>query len=228
MFVDIAHFWWAVPLSVAGLPAFFAVYYGIAAVVARRVGLSGLSGAAAFGLLWFLADYARGHMFTGFPWNLSGYAWSGVLPVLQTTSVIGIYGLSLITSVVACLPASLVERTRTVRSVFVASLFLFALLAVAGEIRLQTTAVGAVPNVRVRAIEEGLPLLRVANTGVSGIIDPLGRVKERLGLGNRGYIDGELPEALPSTLFNQFGEVPVWGAFLLVTCGIIGRVTKKK
>ena len=113
MFVDIAHFWWAVPLAVAGLPAFFAIYYGIAAAFLRGgVGLKGLdaAGAIGFALLWFLADYARGHLLTGFPWNLEGYAWAGVLPMLQITSVIGIYGLTLITLIAACLPACLDRR----------------------------------------------------------------------------------------------------------------------
>lgn len=157
MFVDLAHFWWAVPLAVAGLPACFAIYYGIAAVVARKIGLSGTGGAIVFGLTWFLADYARGHLFTGFPWNLTGYAWSGVLPVLQITSVIGIYGLTLLTSIIACLPASLDENLKSTRVVFVASLLVFVALAIGGEIRLQTTSVGPVPDVRLRLVQPNIP-----------------------------------------------------------------------
>jgi apolipoprotein N-acyltransferase len=57
MFVDIAQFWWAVPLAVAGLPAFFALYYGLAAIVAQRIGTRGISGACMMALLWFVADY---------------------------------------------------------------------------------------------------------------------------------------------------------------------------
>ncbi len=157
MFVDIAAFWWAVPLAIAGLPAFFAIYYGIAAAVARRVGLSGITGAISFGLLWFLADYARGHVLTGFPWNLSGYAWSGVLPVLQITSIGGIYFLSLLTSLAACLPAALTDNTQKARRVFAGSLVLFALIALGGEYRLQTTLLGTQPNVRVRLVQPNTP-----------------------------------------------------------------------
>ena len=413
MFVDIKHFWWAVPLSVFGLPAFFAIYYGCAALVARRLGLKGISGAAVFGLLWFLADYMRGHFLTGFPWNLLGYAWSGVLPVLQVTSVVGIYGLTLLTCIAASLPASMVGHAYKAWRASMVGLVFFVALAIGGEIRLQRTQVAMVPDirlrvvqpdisekerwlsrerqshfdelldlstlkgdkpvthifwpetastfylsedayhreqiarripassalitgvirrdvdsrgkthfynslvavdglgrlvagydkahlvpfgefmplrsiiplnavaaseadftrgpgvrslrvlglplfsplicyeaifsgevvdredrpdfivnitndgwygnstgpyqhfaiVRVRAIEEGLPLIRSANTGISGIIDPLGRVISRLGLGKQGFIDSDLPQSLPLTLFAQMGQKILWTLF---------------
>jgi apolipoprotein N-acyltransferase len=428
MFVDIEHYWWAVPLSVAGLPAFFALYYGFASIFARKFGLSGLAGAVVFGLFWFLADYARGHLFTGFPWILLGYAWSGVLPVLQITSIVGIYGLTLISAVAACLPASFVcdrleadsfkkeGKQKAARIAFIASLVFFAVLWVSGEFRLKTTVLENAPGVtlrlvqpnidqakkwlvgererhfqelidlstfkgetpvthifwpetasafylsedaerrkkiaekiwattkiitgvirrdvdengkmrfynslvaldgfgrlvagydkahlvpfgefmpfrkiiplqalatkgvdftpgpgvrslrvlglplfsplicyeaifpgnvvdpedrpdfmvnltndgwygrttgpyqhfaiaRVRAIEEGMPLIRIANTGISGVIDPLGRVEKELGIGERGIIDSTLPKALPATFFEKWKELFVWIAFFIL------------
>jgi len=153
MFVDIEHFWWAVPISVAGLPAFLAVYYGIAAVLARRMGLQGLSGVVLFGLLWFLAEYARGYMFTGFPWNLLGYTWSSVLPILQITSIIGIYGLTLLTILAACLPASFEKNSMAGQTALIASLVLFVILAGWGEIRLQTTEIRTIPGVHLRLVQ---------------------------------------------------------------------------
>ncbi|MGF7159032.1 apolipoprotein N-acyltransferase [Rhodoligotrophos appendicifer] len=59
---------------------------------------------------------------------------------------------------------------------------------------------------RFRAIEEGLPLIRSANTGISAIVDPYGRIVKFLGLGERGVIDGELPTALPPTIYAEFGN----------------------
>jgi apolipoprotein N-acyltransferase len=149
MFVDIVHFWWAVPLSVAGLPAFFSFYYGAATVLAWRVGLRGISGTISFALLWFLADYARGHCFTGFPWNLEGYAWNGILPVMQLTSITGIYGLTLLTVIAACLAALLAEKKKSHVAVFTSSLVLLCLIAAWGMERLSRPATMTTAHVRI-------------------------------------------------------------------------------
>jgi len=58
---------------------------------------------------------------------------------------------------------------------------------------------------RVRAIEEGLPIARAANAGISVIVDGYGRVRSQLELGTRGIVDGPLPVALPATPYSRFG-----------------------
>ncbi|MBS7705879.1 apolipoprotein N-acyltransferase [Chelatococcus asaccharovorans] len=72
---------------------------------------------------------------------------------------------------------------------------------------------------RLRAIEQGLPLVRAANTGISAVVDPYGRITASLGLGQEGVIDARLPVALPSTPYAQFGNVFV--AFPLIWCAAI-------
>lgn len=147
LFVDIAKFWWLVPFAVAGLPAILAIYYGMAAALAWRWGLGRLDGALMLASLWFMADYARGHLFTGFPWDVTGYAWGEVLPVLQLTSVIGIYGLTLVTLLLALLPAARNGK------LVLASLVLLAGCATWGQWRITHASTEMVPNVRLRLVQ---------------------------------------------------------------------------
>lgn len=70
---------------------------------------------------------------------------------------------------------------------------------------------------RLRAVEQGLPLVRVAGTGISGIIDPYGRVVRALPLAVEGVIDTALPQPLPPTIFARFGDL---GLALLMIVGL--------
>ncbi|MFD1881433.1 apolipoprotein N-acyltransferase [Paracoccus pacificus] len=78
---------------------------------------------------------------------------------------------------------------------------------------------------RLRAIESGLPLLRVANTGVSAVIDARGRVRQQLGLGTVGLIDTALPAALPPTPFIRWGDwwVPLDAALAVLLVAVAAR-----
>jgi apolipoprotein N-acyltransferase len=62
---------------------------------------------------------------------------------------------------------------------------------------------------RVQAIEEGLPLVRAANTGISAVIDPLGRIVNSLALGSEGVIDAPLPKPIEPPIYAHVGDVPV-------------------
>jgi apolipoprotein N-acyltransferase len=67
-------------------------------------------------------------------------------------------------------------------------------------------------SARLRAIEEGLPLVRSANTGISAVIDAFGHVRAQLGIERTGVIDEALPAALPPTLYARLGD---WTVFAL-------------
>jgi apolipoprotein N-acyltransferase len=66
---------------------------------------------------------------------------------------------------------------------------------------------------RLRSIEEGLPLVRVANTGISAVTDGYGRTLASLPLGREGVLDSGLPRAGPATLYSRLGDL-VYAALL--------------
>lgn len=71
-------------------------------------------------------------------------------------------------------------------------------------------------SARLRAVEEGLPLVRAANTGISAVVDPYGRVIASLGLGRAGVIDSPLPQALSGdTIYGRFGDAILLALFFL-------------
>ncbi|HEV2602348.1 MAG TPA: apolipoprotein N-acyltransferase [Microvirga sp.] len=78
---------------------------------------------------------------------------------------------------------------------------------------------------RLRAVEEGLPLVRAANSGVSAVVDPYGRVLGALPLGQEGVLDAAVPVALPATLYSVYrdGIVAVMGLVCLAL-SLVSRV----
>src|ERR1700722_17672684 len=96
LFVDIAQFWWLVPFAVAGVPAGLGIFTGCALLAShalcRGLRLGGTGRVLALVVCWAGAEWLRGHILTGFPWNLIGYAWSGGFPgaitMLQTASLV--------------------------------------------------------------------------------------------------------------------------------------------
>ncbi len=76
---------------------------------------------------------------------------------------------------------------------------------------------------RVRMIEEGLPLVRAANTGISAVVDPLGRIVGSLPLGSEGVLDSALPQAIPPTAYVRAGDSPVGLAVAIAFLIVIRR-----
>ena len=72
---------------------------------------------------------------------------------------------------------------------------------------------------RMRAVELGLPVIRVANTGISAVIDSYGRLRSHVPLGTDGILQVALPESLPQTLYSRFGDrlfFTIWFVYLLI------------
>jgi apolipoprotein N-acyltransferase len=75
---------------------------------------------------------------------------------------------------------------------------------------------------RMRAIEQGLPMVRVANTGISAMIDPNGEIVAELPLGQAGYVDAVLPPPLPPTPYAKSGDWPMIAGLLAAFTGLCG------
>jgi apolipoprotein N-acyltransferase len=73
-------------------------------------------------------------------------------------------------------------------------------------------------DVRLRAVEEGLPIARAANSGISGMIDAFGHVDSRLGLGRQAVLVVNLPGSLPPGLYARLG---LWVPFMLAITAMV-------
>lgn len=82
---------------------------------------------------------------------------------------------------------------------------------------------------RMRAIEEGLPLVRVANTGISGVVDGYGRVRAKSQLGVRAIIDSDLPKAIVQPLYSSVGNgIPLGMAIFFAIVGLVVAKCKRQ
>ncbi len=159
LFIDIATFWWLLPLTVTGLPALLAGASGLATLAAWATGARGFGRILALAAAWAVGEWIRVWGFSGFPWNLVGQAWGLSDATLQAASVIGIQGLGLLAVLVAAAPATLGDAGRGWRRWMptVAGLALVVLVAGFGMVRLSGAAVEIVPDVRLRLVQASIP-----------------------------------------------------------------------
>jgi apolipoprotein N-acyltransferase len=76
---------------------------------------------------------------------------------------------------------------------------------------------------RVTAIEEGLPLARAANTGISAVVDPVGRIVDSLPLASEGILDAPLPRPIGPPIYARIGDAPTIILVLVALTAVIQR-----
>lgn len=165
MLVNAGEHAWLIPFANLGLPAVLAVFAALAGGLARRFFGGGVALWLGFTVLYASVEWVRGHVFTGFPWNLPAAGLDGWLALLQPASLVGAYGLSLLVVLVATAPALWADphagrRTRIVGSAVAA--IVFAAMAGWGTARLAALPTvdardGAVQGTVVRIVQGNVP-----------------------------------------------------------------------
>lgn len=150
----------AVP-AVSGLVSFLALFPALACGFAKAAGRSGWTLLLALATSWSAAEWLRGHVLTGFPWNLVGYAWGVADETLQAASVFGIYGLGFLTIVLAASPGLMIgsfARARLRRWIPLA-VSIAGVLALwgFGAVRLAGPMPEDVPDSRLRIVQASIP-----------------------------------------------------------------------
>jgi apolipoprotein N-acyltransferase len=154
--VDPSAHLWQMPFALLFLTAGLGLYGGLAAGLAAYLWRPGAARLLLFAVLYSACEWLRGHLFTGFPWNLPAYGWGASLAILQTASVFGAYGLSFLTVLLGGSLADLLSRPR--RSSGPATMAtLFAAFWVYGAVVLAITPEADVPGVRVRLVQPDIP-----------------------------------------------------------------------
>lgn len=103
--VDAANQGWMAPFAVTAMAAGLALFWGLAAVLYRRLRPAGAVRVLAFAAALSALEWVRGHVLTGFPWNLPGETWRAGSAPSQAAALVGAYGLTFITLAIAAAPA---------------------------------------------------------------------------------------------------------------------------
>ena len=157
--VDAKTFGWLMPFAVVALPAGMACYTALGLGLARMLWTRGPTRLIALAIALTAAEWLRGHLFSGFPWNVYGYALTGPLVLAQSAALIGIWGLTFIAVAVFASPTVLMdERTDTRRPWLPLALAVVLLAALAGygAMRLSRTPTAFVEGVRLRIMQPNL------------------------------------------------------------------------
>ncbi len=153
-------FLWVWPFAVIALPIllslFPALYLTINHILFPKNNISRFLG---FCVFIGLSEWVRGTAFTGFPWNLYGYTWLGFMPIAQTASLIGPYGLTLITILWASVLGYLLTPQKHIDSkVIIASfaILTLSLSAFYGTERLTNTQITYQENIDIKIIQPNI------------------------------------------------------------------------
>lgn len=157
--VEADKFAWAMPLGVVALPAFLAVFPAAGFALARTLWPVGAGRILILAAALALSEWLRGHVLTGFPWNVYGMMLAGPDWLAQSASLIGLYGLTALAVAIGAAPAALgTGEAGTARWPAPAlAILALAVMAGFGAWRIPPEPVAAVSGVRLRLMQPNLP-----------------------------------------------------------------------
>lgn len=160
--LDAAKFGWMVPPVIGGLAAFLALYPALIGAALWKKDDLGAARILAFAALFAVCEWLRGHVLTGYPWNLVAYVWDGVAPMMQSAALWGSWGLGFVTVLIFTLPAIFgraapehLPRRRDVVAVG-GGVVLLAALWIGGAVRLASAPPAHVPGVNLRIVQANI------------------------------------------------------------------------
>lgn len=158
-FVQADQFAWMAPFAVTGMPAFLALFTGAAAACCAAFPKTGWARIVFFTGVFAAVEYARGHILTGLPWNLTGQVFAGAAVGSQTAAWYGAYGLSLVAIFLAAAPAAGLEARENAKplSGFMVMFAGAALLVAAGALRLALPEPQGDARQLVRIVQPNIP-----------------------------------------------------------------------
>ena len=157
--VDAKTFGWLLPFAVTALPAGLAVFTAAGLALARALWTRGPTRILALALALTTTEWLRGHLLTGFPWNVFGYALTGPLVMAQTAALIGIWGLTFVAVTIFATPSVLADDSADTRRRWIPLLLgvlVLAAMAAYGTFRLARTPTVFVSDVRLRIMQPNL------------------------------------------------------------------------
>lgn len=128
---------WMIPFALLGLGGGLAIFPMLAVWASWRLADGLIRRAVLLAVFWAVTEYLRGHLLTGFPWNLLAHVWAIDAAPMQFASFVGVYGLSFVTALFAMLPAAFVAG-KAGKMTALAGLLVAVLLWGGGALRLMT------------------------------------------------------------------------------------------
>ncbi|KQO77051.1 apolipoprotein N-acyltransferase [Rhizobium sp. Leaf262] len=122
LLLEADEFAWALPLAILGLPACLAIFYGFAVMLANLLWSDGWGRIAALSASFGLIEWLRSFVLTGFPWNTVGFGLMPIPLMMQTSNLIGIFGMSMLAVLIFSAPALLGTKKGMVPGLCIAAL----------------------------------------------------------------------------------------------------------